>query len=162
LVYNWIGEKRSNYSIHKEEKMKRIYFGIMISLIMVALVLSACGGKEANEGSTVPAEYASKTNPLAGQTDAVTAGKDIFDTNCASCHGEDAKGDGPAGVSLTPPPADLLEPASEDSDGEMFWRISLGNQIPDMQGSAMVSWKDQLSETQIWQVITYLRSLVGK
>jgi hypothetical protein len=35
------------------------------------------------------------------------AGGDLFSTHCASCHGEDARGDGPRADSLATAPADL-------------------------------------------------------
>jgi mono/diheme cytochrome c family protein len=35
------------------------------------------------------------------------SGKEMFRAYCASCHGEDAKGDGPAAAALKQPPADL-------------------------------------------------------
>jgi len=35
------------------------------------------------------------------------SGKEMFKAYCASCHGEDAKGDGPAAAALKQPPADL-------------------------------------------------------
>jgi len=35
------------------------------------------------------------------------AGRDLFATHCATCHGEDAKGGGPRADSLGKPPADL-------------------------------------------------------
>lgn len=35
------------------------------------------------------------------------SGKQMFKAYCASCHGEDAKGDGPAAAALKQPPADL-------------------------------------------------------
>ena len=34
-------------------------------------------------------------------------GKDLFVMRCASCHGEEGKGNGPAAVALKTPPADL-------------------------------------------------------
>jgi mono/diheme cytochrome c family protein len=34
-------------------------------------------------------------------------GKAMFDTYCTSCHGREAKGDGPAAAALKKPPADL-------------------------------------------------------
>jgi mono/diheme cytochrome c family protein len=37
----------------------------------------------------------------------VAEGRDLFLRYCASCHGADAKGDGPAAAALQPPPADL-------------------------------------------------------
>jgi mono/diheme cytochrome c family protein len=36
-------------------------------------------------------------------------GKEIFLTRCASCHGEDGKGDGPAASALKIPPSDLTK-----------------------------------------------------
>jgi len=37
----------------------------------------------------------------------VAWGKDLFVRYCASCHGEEGKGDGPAAAALKHPPADL-------------------------------------------------------
>ncbi len=39
----------------------------------------------------------------------VAEGKELFGRYCASCHGMDAKGDGPASAALMPPPADLTK-----------------------------------------------------
>jgi mono/diheme cytochrome c family protein len=36
-------------------------------------------------------------------------GKDLFLKRCASCHGEEGKGNGPAAVALKNPPADLTQ-----------------------------------------------------
>ena len=44
--------------------------------------------------------------PVAKQA-SVTPGKETFLRYCASCHGEDGKGDGPAAVAMKPPPSDL-------------------------------------------------------
>jgi mono/diheme cytochrome c family protein len=54
------------------------------------------------------------------EDDALTAwGKDLFRQRCASCHGEDGKGNGPAAVALKHPPADLTK-----------IRLSRGGQFP--------------------------------
>jgi len=49
------------------------------------------------------------TEIAAGQTPPATAvsGSDLFYNSCASCHGRDAKGNGPLGQVLTVRPADL-------------------------------------------------------
>jgi len=44
-------------------------------------------------------------------TDLLAAGKNIFVTMCASCHGEDGKGNGPSAAALNPPPKNF---ASEE------------------------------------------------
>ncbi|MFZ0286649.1 MAG: cytochrome c [Terriglobales bacterium] len=45
------------------------------------------------------------------------SGKEMFNAYCASCHGKDAKGDGPAAAALTTPPADLTTLAKRN-DGK--------------------------------------------
>jgi mono/diheme cytochrome c family protein len=108
----------------------------------------------------VPAEYANLTNPLLDDATAMTAGQAIFEANCAACHGQTGAGDGPAGVALNPKPADLADGAMmhELSDSYLYWRISRGGTMPPFN-SAMPAWEAQLSETEIWQVISYVRTL---
>jgi high-affinity iron transporter len=100
----------------------------------------------------VPAEYAGKTNPLSA--DAATAGANVFNTNCSTCHGSQGHGDGPAGAALDPAPKNLVELSKIASDDYFFWRISTGR-----SGTAMVAWKGVLTDEQIWQVIAYIHTL---
>ena len=135
--------------------MKKIWFAF---LILAALTLSACGGGAGDSSDTaatpapVPAEFAGQTNPLA--PDAAAAGAEIFKNNCVACHGEQGHGDGPAGASLNPHPKNLAELASAVGDDYLFWRISAGK-----PGTSMVAWKGILTEEQIWQAITFIRTL---
>lgn len=132
--------------------MKKILFFI---LILIALTLAACGGGNANAVATlapVPAEYAGKTNPLGA--DAATAGAEVFKTNCEACHGPQGHGDGPAGAALDPQPKNLAELQATAGDDYFFWRINTGK-----EGTSMVAWKGVLTDEQIWQVISFIRTL---
>jgi mono/diheme cytochrome c family protein len=141
--------------------MKKSWMLMMFVLVLSALVLSACaskaGGSE-EEDKPVPAEYTGKTNPFSGKADAADAGKQVYTDNCASCHGDGGKGDGPAGAALDPKPANLVQALSEDQDDRIFWVINEGG-APAGFSASMVSWKGTLSEDEIWQVVTYLRTL---
>jgi mono/diheme cytochrome c family protein len=46
----------------------------------------------------------------------------------------------------------------ELSDGYLYWRISEGGQMEPFN-SMMPAWKDGLSEQQIWQIISFVRTL---
>jgi len=76
-------------------------------------------------------------------------GKTIFEQVCASCHGSNGDGKGPAGAALKPPPTDFQKPLREwpNAKGDpqkVFEVISKG--IP---SSAMIAWT-QYSEQQRW------------
>lgn len=146
--------------------MRKTSFLVLI-LVMGALALAACdGGSEPAPASgglerpDPPAEYAGKSNPKAGNAAAAEAGKATFVANCASCHGESGKGDGPAGGALNPAPQDLSALREGLSDAYLFWRISEGGILEPFR-SAMPAWGNLLDEDQIWEIITFIRTLDG-
>jgi len=135
--------------------MKKVLYFAMLSLYL----LTACGESNGSPGSEpistfhpVPAEYAGKMNPFGPE--AAEEGAEIFRTNCETCHGPQGHGDGPAGDSLDPKPKDLAEIQKIAGDDYLFWRISEGK-----EGTSMVAWKGILTEEQIWQVISFIRTL---
>ena len=107
-----------------------------------------------------PEEYEGLTNPLEGDPDAIAAGEEIYTTNCATCHGENGKGDGPAAAGLDPQPADFTDQAMmmDMSDGYLFWRVTEGGAFEPFN-SAMPPWGQSLTEDERWQVISYIRTL---
>ena len=126
---------------------------LLAVLIFAAFALSACGGgAEPVAVDAIPAEFAGKTNPLGA--DAAAAGAVLFKNNCVACHGEQGHGDGPAGLALDPKPKDLPDLAAAVGDDYLFWRVSVGK-----LGTSMVGWKGILTDEQIWQVVTFIRSL---
>ncbi len=136
--------------------MKKSFSMIIVVLVFSALVLSACGGGgSAADTPNVPAEYAGKTNPLG--SDAAMAGKAIYDIQCASCHGDSGKGDGPAGQALTPPAANLVDSVAKYQDDYLHYRIAEGGTM-DPYNSSMPPFKNVLSEDEIWQVVSHMNT----
>jgi cytochrome c oxidase cbb3-type subunit III len=100
----------------------------------------------------VAAFAADDRNPLAGDPKAAKAGEYEFRINCALCHGLGARGGG-RGPDLT-----RAVKKHTHSDADMFQVISNG--IP---GTAMPSNGTNgqgvgMTDEEIWQIITYLRS----
>lgn len=145
--------------------MKKTAWIALITLLVVSMLLTACGGGGGGESTkqrqAPPADFANKTNPVAGNADAVTAGQQLFSTNCATCHGEQAKGDGPAGASLDPKPANLEQTAKETEPQYQYWVISKGGAAAGLSAS-MPAFEGVLSETDIWNIVTYLDTTYGK
>lgn len=90
---------------------------------------------------------------LANGPESTVAGKQIFEANCAVCHGEHGQGNGAIAETLDTSPADFTdhEFMSTRSNQELFDVITNGK-IP------MPSWETALDEDQRWQVISYLRT----
>lgn len=96
------------------------------------------------------------TNPFKSNADVSRLGKNIFNNQCATCHGISGKGNGPAAFSLNPKPANLTSSVvQKQSDGAIFWKISNGN-------SPMPTFKYSLSEQQRWGLVNYIRELGNK
>ena len=117
----------------------------LVTLVVAVTMLSA-----AQEAKTaVKRAPAPPTSPVSG--------KEMFTSYCASCHGRDAKGDGPAASALKSAPADLTALARKNGGkypadrvtsvlrgqaslvphgdqempvwGPVFWRMSQGHEV---------------------------------
>lgn len=88
--------------------------------------------------------------------DDIAAGKELYEANCATCHGDEGKGDGPAGANLKPKPVDFTNPliANDHQPNRYFQILSEGaGPMPAFEG---------LSEDERWQVLAYERTFSYK
>ena len=123
---------------------------ICLLILVAALLQSPTAPKKGGNP-----EAAKVTNPVAGSADAASAGKRVYARMCGRCHGPEGKGDGTAATGNVP---DLTDAPWDfgGSDGEIFFVIHDGVSA-DMDGYAA-----RLSDADIWNVVTYVKSLAAK
>ena len=131
---------------------RKVLFTVFIIGVFVLIGCDASQTEESFTPAPVPAEFAGKTNPLGA--DAAAAGAEVFKTNCESCHGTQGHGDGIAGQSLDPRPKNLADLQAIVGDDYLFWRIHEGK-----PGTSMVAWNGILTDEQIWQAVSFIRTL---
>ena len=107
-----------------------------------------------------PPEARAPANPVAATPASVAAGAAAYATHCAACHGATGRGDGAlaaAAAAYGPRPSNLADPTWRHGggDGEIFTAIRDGIG-PDF---FMDAFGDRLSETDIWNLVNFLRSL---
>jgi mono/diheme cytochrome c family protein len=143
--------------------MLRLLSGVITVALLASAVPSAAqpGGSDAQ--GTLPASAprrggnpvaAKINNPVAATPESVASGRRTYRRLCALCHGPEGKGDG-GGAGGGGVPADLTAGkwTYGSSDGEIFAVIHDGTSA-DMQG-----YSDQLSDTDIWNLVNYIRTL---
>ena len=119
---------------------KELIFLLLFAAVCTFYLASA----EIPEAATGAAEV---KNPFDGNSEAVAAGRKIFDDKCSECHGTGTGGSGP----------DLTdnEWVYGGSDAEVFASVSKGRRI-------MPAWEGELGTDDIWRVIAFLRSIKAK
>ena len=123
-------------------------------------LLTGCTPSEKEEAvKPVPTEYANKHMPEGWWTDpkVIKAGQKVYEgrvklrkkldkkIKCAECHGVNGKPRKRGARDFR-----VAEKMNKFSDSYWFWRISEG-----VRRTKMESWKDLLTEEQIWQVIAF-------
>lgn len=90
-------------------------------------------------------------------------GKEKYNQICASCHGPSGKGDGPVAAALDPKPRNLSDPkyVSTLSDEQIFKTVKEGGAAVG-KSPLMPAWSSVLSDSDIWNVIAYLRQDICK
>jgi mono/diheme cytochrome c family protein len=124
--------------------IRKLLLVLLLVLLFAELVFGAADGKWLKD---VPARDHERTNPYRGQTEAIAAGRRVFLDRCSQCHGENAQG------TKKHPPLKSERVQQQATEGDIHWLLVNGN-----MRKGMPSWS-KLPDQQLWQVITYVKSL---
>jgi mono/diheme cytochrome c family protein len=105
-----------------------------------------------NEDKISPADAKKLKSSVAYSKKSIADGRTLFARQCTSCHGPDGK----AQVDVVADATDLTSPKlwkSGTSEGEIF------RSIRDGAGETMPPFKSQLSTTEMWNLVNFIRSL---
>lgn len=89
---------------------------------------------------------------LSTSKEIIEEGRDLYQFNCANCHGNGGKGDGPDGSEIMPD-FSRQESMAGKSDEEIFIAISNGF------SPGMPAFTEKLTENVRWSIAAYIRSL---
>jgi mono/diheme cytochrome c family protein len=93
------------------------------------------------------------SNPIAVTPIVLQQGQQLFTDNCAFCHGDRGKGDGPVGEVFLPRPANLTSRRVRSlTDGDIYERITNGF-------STMPTFRKHLEPSARWRIVAYVREL---
>lgn len=142
----------------------RLLQSVALGLLFVATAAMATAGT--HQTPTAPEDWLAKTNPYDVEDvddDFLKAGKKLYKRKCKKCHGAKGDGKGTAAKNLTIQPTAFSKPGylAERQDGQLFWILMKGSEGTDME-SFGPGTDVNLSEDQLWQLITYLRSDFSK
>jgi high-affinity iron transporter len=89
---------------------------------------------------------------LPQETPSLARGAQVFRTNCASCHGNSGRGDGPLAQGMEPEPANLtdMKALQDQSPLDFYRRITIG-----VVGTAMPAFETRLSPADRWAAALY-------
>src|SRR5207245_1363127 len=118
-----------------------IFLGVAALLICAVLAVSL---------------FAQEKNPFASDPKAAKLGESQFRANCAFCHGLGARGGG-RGPDLT-----RAQKRHGNSDADLFRTINEGIPGPAMPPNGATQQGVGMTPEEIWQVITYIRSVEKK
>ncbi len=124
--------------------MTRNFILAFLILVLATVLLATSNGAWLTK---VPVREHDRINPYHDNPGAVLAGQRIFLDHCAQCHGKDAMG------TKNRPALRSERVQQQATEGDLHWLLVNGS-----MKAGMPTWA-KLGDPQIWQVITYVRSL---
>jgi mono/diheme cytochrome c family protein len=104
---------------------------------------------------SLPAGADRETNPFAADANAWRTAVDHYQDHCATCHGEDGRGNTDVGENMYPKVPDLADARIQGlSDGTLFYIIQNG-----VRWTGMPAWKREHSAEETWGLVSLIRKL---
>ena len=139
----------------------------------VAVLTVVAGSKTAAQGVkpqpqdtdwNAPAVEKAKKAPQPASPEGLERGHQLYLKHCGTCHGDKGRGDGPLArlhaQRTSRPPYDLTLPEVQTflTDGEIFWKVSVGYR---REGKViMPAFKSQLpADEDRWRIVQFVRTL---
>jgi len=143
--------------IHRHQRRQRLPLALAgATLGLIGLAATGVAFASAYQRSVAIAMPV--VNPIAATPESLARGQQLYTQSCMVCHGVTGRGDGPAGRTLRPPPADLrVHMAAGHTDAQLYDWITNG--VP---GTAMPAWKEQLTPEERWHLVNYLRTFADQ
>jgi mono/diheme cytochrome c family protein len=117
-----------------------------------APVLAPPAGSVPVSGKELVSQESELQNPIAPTPGTVARGRELFEINCAMCHGQTSAERGPVGKKLIPPPPGLDQDMVNGlSDSTIFKAITFGF-------GRMPVFKDKLLPEERWSLVNFLRT----
>ena len=128
-------------------------YRLLRSLLALAFIgIAALAFAHETTGWKTPEEAKKLKNPMKATDASIQKGKEIYEKNCARCHGINGDGKGAMAARLNPKPTNFREHQEMDmTDGELFWKITTGR-------GSMLSYKKSLTEEERWDVVNYINT----
>ncbi|MGH9371696.1 MAG: c-type cytochrome [Vicinamibacterales bacterium] len=111
----------------------------------------------AARAAAIPREDRQRHNPVPASAEALADGMAHFADHCATCHGNDGRGDTDFGRGLFPKPPDMRAAATQGlTDGELFYIIENGVRFTGMPafGSG-----DGSGAEDTWRLVHFIRAV---
>jgi mono/diheme cytochrome c family protein len=133
-------------------RIRKTLFAALLALIALSIVLGVTHRGQWN----IPDQAKLRQNPIHATPHALDTSRILYDDHCERCHGKSGRGDGADATKFSTSPRDLTDSSrmSEQSDGELFYKISEGRK-------PMPEFKTKLTEEQRWQLVLLMRSMSG-
>lgn len=117
-----------------------------------APVLSPPAGAVPVSGKEIVSQEPDLKNPVPSTAASLAEGKELFEINCAICHGQTSAERGPVGKKLVPPPPGLDHDMVKGlSDPTIFKAVTFGF-------GRMPSFQDKLVPMERWNLVNFLRT----
>lgn len=133
-----------------------------ITAIIIAVgtlgVAIACSS-QTREGTTpTPPAAAARPAPAAVPPAILDRGRTLYKANCAACHGDGGRGDGPAAGALKPPPRDHTDRAYMNTitDEDLAKVIQVGGVL---KNKPLMPGNPQIKGADLEALVAYTRSL---